>query len=207
MTFESALAPDTPTDTRGTSERGPISLPPAEGDVTKRFSQRVTANSVDDTGRWIGARLRAIREQKRLSLVDVERLSGGDLGTSTIGAYERGDRAISIPRLDRIADFYGVPIEQFLPRLPGQAPTPTRTSPIAETLCIDGDQLAPLDGAEFVAMKRYISLVREQRVGRRSEPITLRGADAVVIAAMFGVPTDAIVERLRALDLLAGEAA
>lgn len=197
MSLDAALATEAHTietasrDTTGTEQ--PVT----------RFASQVSAEAADETGRWIGARLRSIREQKRLSLVDVERLSGGDLGTSTIGAYERGDRAISIRRLDRIADFYGVPIEQFLPRQAGESPITVRTSPISESLRIDGQRLAPLRGESFVALQRYIAIVRGQRGDHTSGAITLRGADAVVIAAMFAVATEAIVEHLRSLDLIA----
>ena len=33
-----------------------------------------------------------------------------------LGAYERGERALSLPRLDRLAQFYRVPVDQLLPR-------------------------------------------------------------------------------------------
>ena len=33
-----------------------------------------------------------------------------------LGAYERGERAISVPRLERLAKFYNVPVDQLLPR-------------------------------------------------------------------------------------------
>ena len=33
-----------------------------------------------------------------------------------LGAYERGERAISVPRLERLAQFYTVPVDQLLPR-------------------------------------------------------------------------------------------
>ena len=32
-----------------------------------------------------------------------------------LGAYERGERAISVPRLQRLARFYNVPVDQLLP--------------------------------------------------------------------------------------------
>ena len=32
-----------------------------------------------------------------------------------LGAYERGERAISVPRLQRLARFYRVPVDQLLP--------------------------------------------------------------------------------------------
>ena len=150
----------------------------------------------------IGVRLRSIREQKQMSLSDVERLSGGDFGPSTVGAYERGERTITVPRLDRLAGFYGVPIEQFLPRPVGQSAITTRTSPIAERLTIDIAKLQQLSGDPFLTLMRFVDLVRAQRRDHHPDVITLRGADAVVVAAMLAVPVDTVIKRLTALDLL-----
>src|SRR5690349_15863658 len=66
-------------------------------------------------GRKVGTRLRAIRRQKRLSLQDVEAASSQEFKASVLGAYERGERAISVPRLQRLARFYRVPVDQLLP--------------------------------------------------------------------------------------------
>src|SRR6476620_2045000 len=66
--------------------------------------------------RKVGDRLRAIRRQKRLSLQDVEAASAQEFKASVLGAYERGERAISVPRLERLARFYSVPVDQLLPR-------------------------------------------------------------------------------------------
>ena len=52
----------------------------------------------------VGERLRAIRRQKGLSLHDVEARSRTEFKASVLGAYERGERAISVPRLMRLAD-------------------------------------------------------------------------------------------------------
>ena len=51
----------------------------------------------------VGARLRAIRRQKHLSLQEVEAASEHECKASVLGAYERGERAISVPRLQRLA--------------------------------------------------------------------------------------------------------
>ena len=67
-------------------------------------------------GKLVGNRLRTIRRQKRMSLQDVEAESGQEFKASVLGAYERGERAISIPRLQRLAAFYSVPVNQLLPR-------------------------------------------------------------------------------------------
>src|SRR5919107_1913797 len=67
----------------------------------------------------VGERLRLIRKQKNLSLQDVEATSNQEFKASVLGAYERGERAISVPRLQRLARFYSVPVDQLLPREEG----------------------------------------------------------------------------------------
>src|SRR5438477_9544826 len=69
----------------------------------------------------VGSRLRAIRRQKGLSLQDVEASSSQEFKASVLGAYERGERAISVPRLQRLARFYAVPVDQLLPREEGDS--------------------------------------------------------------------------------------
>ena len=64
----------------------------------------------------VGERLRLVRRQKRMSLQEVEAESGHEFKASVLGAYERGERAISVPRLSRLAHFYDVPVGQLLPR-------------------------------------------------------------------------------------------
>ena len=68
------------------------------------------------TGVRVGERLRAIRRQKGLSLHDVEARSNLEFKASVLGAYERGERAISVPRLLRLSEIYEVPSDQLLPR-------------------------------------------------------------------------------------------
>jgi transcriptional regulator with XRE-family HTH domain len=58
---------------------------------------------MSENGRHVGERLRSIRRQKGLSLHDVEARSGHEFKASVLGAYERGERAISVPRLIRLA--------------------------------------------------------------------------------------------------------
>ncbi|MGH9133215.1 MAG: helix-turn-helix domain-containing protein, partial [Ilumatobacteraceae bacterium] len=68
----------------------------------------------------VGERLRTIRKQKRLSLHEVESQSDQEFKASVLGAYERGERAISVPRLARLALIYEAPVDQLLPD-PGDA--------------------------------------------------------------------------------------
>src|SRR6202451_3235040 len=66
--------------------------------------------------RSVGARLRVVRKQMRLSLQAVEAMSDQEFKASVLGAYERGERAISVPRLQRLAKLYDVPVDQLLPQ-------------------------------------------------------------------------------------------
>ena len=82
----------------------------------------MSENDIDEGSspysRLVGERLRSIRLQKNMSLGDVEQRSGEEFKASVLGAYERGERAISVPRLERLAKFYDVGIDQLLPRDP-----------------------------------------------------------------------------------------
>ena len=46
--------------------------------------------------------------------------SSQEFKASVLGAYERGERAISVPRLQRLARFYNVPVDQLLPARRGR---------------------------------------------------------------------------------------
>src|SRR5579863_8446119 len=72
--------------------------------------------------RAVGARLRVVRHQIGMSLQAVEASSNHEFKASVLGAYERGERAISVPRLQRLAKFYNVPVDQLLPKDSGPEP-------------------------------------------------------------------------------------
>jgi hypothetical protein len=63
----------------------------------------------------VGRQLRKVRIQKGLTLHAASKASHGEFTLSALGNYERGDRDISVSRLKRLADLYGVPVAQLLP--------------------------------------------------------------------------------------------
>ena len=152
--------------------------------------------------RQVGERLRAIRKQKRLSLQEVEAQSEQEFKASVLGAYERGERALSVPRLDRLAQFYAVPVEQLLPREVSSEATAARESSAGTKLAIDVVKLVQLKGAPFEMLSRYLKLIQVQRQDFNGRVITVRGDDVRSIAAMLDVPVDQVGARLDALDLL-----
>src|SRR5947207_3889395 len=68
-----------------------------------------------DYSKELGERLRKIRIQKGMSLQDVQQASKGKWKAAVVGAYERGDRNVTVARLSELADFYGVPVSEILP--------------------------------------------------------------------------------------------
>lgn len=71
--------------------------------------------------REIGARIRAARLAQGWALEDLDRESGGEFKVSVVGAYERGERAITAARLVAIAEWLHVDAATLL------APSPHRT--------------------------------------------------------------------------------
>ena len=63
----------------------------------------------------VGARLRAVRRRRCLSLSDVQAASGGEFRISVLGAYERGERGVQVHRLMRLSEIYGVDPAALLP--------------------------------------------------------------------------------------------
>jgi transcriptional regulator with XRE-family HTH domain len=149
--------------------------------------------------RKVGERLRAIRRQKRLSLQEVESTSEEEFKASVLGAYERGERAISVPRLERLARFYSVPVDQLLPR---EEVVSAADGVASRKLAIDLQKLAQLNGSPFEMLIRFLRMIQVQRQDFNGRVITVRGDDTRAIAAMLDVPVDHVGQRLEALDLL-----
>ena len=104
----------------------------------------------------VGERLRAIRRQKGLSLHDVEARSDLEFKASVLGAYERGERAISVPRLLRLAEIYEVPPDQLLPRDADIEINLTEGADLDAGFTIDLVKLHALDGAARIAIGPHV---------------------------------------------------
>ena len=151
--------------------------------------------------RKVGDRLRVIRRQKRLSLQEVEATSNEEFKASVLGAYERGERAISVPRLERLAKFYQVPVDQLLPREDVTVAADAEAN-AAQKLAIDVVKLSQLSGQPFEMLNRLLRMIQVQRQDFNGKVITVRGDDTRAIAAMLDVPVEQVGQRLDALDLL-----
>jgi len=159
--------------------------------------------------RLVGDRLRAIRRQKRLSLQEAEELSGQEFKASVLGAYERGERAISVPRLHRLATVYQVPVDQLLPREHGD-PRPegpyldltAPTAPAPRKIVIDLGRLDDIGGPTGEMLRRYLAMIQVQRQDFNGRVLTIRRDDLRAIACILDTPPDHATERLDQLGML-----
>jgi transcriptional regulator with XRE-family HTH domain len=150
----------------------------------------------------VGERLRNIRLQKGLSLHDVEQRSTKEFKASVLGAYERGERSISVPRLQRLAIFYGVPVDHLLPRPgPAVAEAGTAATTAEEALCIDLEALEARREPDAQTLGRYLSLIQMQRGDFNGKMLTIRRDDVRVLAAILDQTPGGLIERLDDLGL------
>ncbi|HLI14769.1 MAG TPA: transcriptional regulator [Acidimicrobiales bacterium] len=157
----------------------------------------------------VGARLRAVRRQKHLSLQAVEIASRKEFKASVLGAYERGERAISVPRLQRLAHLYQVPVDQLLP---GDVPAGdaaarageegARSRATRKGVRIDLAALRRAVGPEAAALQRFLSTIQLERQDFNGQVLTIRSEDLRVIGATLGHSPEEMVSRLERLGLL-----
>ncbi len=156
--------------------------------------------------RRVGLRLRDVRRSKRLSLHEVESESQKEFKASVLGAYERGERAISVPRLQRLARFYSVPIDHLIP--PIDAPTGDvidlgamdRGVP-TPGIVIDLPRLESDLSRDALLVSRYVSGIRLQRRVQSTANMTIRRTDMATLAALLEASDESVQMRIGLLGL------
>lgn len=165
-------------------------MPSQGGDKMSAYAQRV------------GERLRAIRLQKGLSLHDVEEASQKEFKASVLGAYERGERSISVPRLQRLAQFYGVPVDQLLPRLDATVIRLEPTAAPAEAgIRIDLQKLKDVRTPETEILSRYVNMIQMARGDFNGKILTVRTEDVRTLSAVLDLTPEALTDKLDDLGL------
>lgn len=134
---------------------------------------------VDKFSASLGVRLRTARRQRGWSLGEVETQTDGEFKASVVGAYERGERAISVQRLTRLAEVYGVgPTELF----PGSRPS---DGPL-----IDIDAVA--SGRDHDLVDRYLAAIQFMRRG--GQPGEVRDSDKAMISSLLENSIETVAE-------------
>lgn len=156
-----------------------------DGDAETSFSSEV------------GQRLRSVRRARGLSLDDVERASGGQWSASAVGAYERGFRNLSLPRLRDLARFYDVPMGVLLGEDEGgELGRPTR-------LVLDLTALQQAPDAD--AVLRYLRSIILERGDYNGRILTVRRDDLRAISSLLRTDEAATLETLHGWGALVSE--
>lgn len=129
----------------------------------------------------IRGRIRQLRREKGLTLLECEILSRGRIRAVVLGAYERGDRSMSLKKVIEIAELFGVRLAHLI-----AADLQPEQSRIAGSRHIyDLRALRALAPSEQkILLFRYLSRIAEQRGDWAGEVISIRHADVEAIARL-----------------------
>lgn len=137
---------------------------------------------------------------------DVEARSGQEFKASVLGAYERGERALSVGRLMRLAQLYDVPADQLLPKDGAEVEidlTRIDTS-MASTMTLDLVRLNQLEHPDAAVLSRYAATIQRQREDFNGRMLTIRRDDLRVLAAVLGRKPEEFGAHLLQLGLRVG---
>jgi transcriptional regulator with XRE-family HTH domain len=130
----------------------------------------------DAVNRRLGEHLRRLRKQQGLSLLDVQAMSDGEFKASVMGAYERGERAVSAVRLSRLASLYRLPLQAMLPSADSGE---TTTGVVA----IDTTRLDAAKSPEANALARFVRRMQALRQDWTQPIVRIRSEDLVALAS------------------------
>jgi transcriptional regulator with XRE-family HTH domain len=149
----------------------------------------------------LGERLRRVRQQQGLSLHDVEHRSRGTLKASVVGAYERGERAVSITRMEVLAEFYRVPVAELLPdpgadRRGGAAEAEALPEITIDLLALEERR------ADEPVLARYVDAIKARRGDYNGRVLTVRASDLETLAAVLDAEPEELHERLSVVGIV-----
>jgi transcriptional regulator with XRE-family HTH domain len=154
-----------------------------------------------DYPRALGERLRNIRVQKGMSLQDVQEASSGKWKAAVVGAYERGDRNVTVARLAELANFYGVPVSEILPDDNG---LPTPAAPEARRrVVLDLEGLKRVPEEDRDPLSRFTHAIQIQRGDYNGRVLTIREDDLMALALLYQTTADELSRRLQEWGLIA----
>ncbi len=168
-------------------------------DVT--WTESVTeadAGAGRDYAAELGRRLRAARHRRGMSLLDVQARTNGRWTAGTLGAYERGSRALRVHRLVELAELYDMAAIMLVP------PPSARSELVGlPPLAIDLHRLRKLPPTRTGPLRRWIAIVQVLRAESSPDVLRLRRTDLPALARLYSTTPLLLHERLGAWGALA----
>jgi transcriptional regulator with XRE-family HTH domain len=129
----------------------------------------------------IRGRIRQLRREKGFTLLECEIRSGGRIRAVVLGAYERGDRSMSLKKVIEIAELFDVPLAHLIAT--DLHPEKSRIVGIRHIYDLRALRtLAPSE--QKILLSRYLSRIAEQRGDWAREVISIRQTDVEAIARL-----------------------
>ncbi len=153
-----------------------------------------------DYAKALGERLRAIRIQKNMSLQDVQQASDDKWKAAVVGAYERGDRNVTVSKLSELADFYGVPVSEIIPD-DGSAVAPGNAD-VRRRVVIDLEGLSRIPEQDRDYISRFATAIQVQRGDFNGRVLTIREDDLMALAMIYQTTSEELSRRLDDWGLL-----
>lgn len=155
----------------------------------------------DEYARAVGESLRKIRMQKGMSLHDVQEASSGRWKAAVVGAYERGDRNVTIARLAELAGFYSVPVAEILPE---EDAVPKAPVDARRKVVLDLEGMERIPEPERDALSRFATAIQIQRGDFNGRVLTIRENDLMALALVYQTTADDLSRRMNDWGLLTG---
>lgn len=146
----------------------------------------------------LGRRLRAVRNRRGMSLLDVQEITHGRWTAGTLGAYERGSRTMRVHRLVELAELYDVPATLLVP-----PSTDRRDLDGLPPLVIDLRRLRKLPPTRTGPLRRWIAIVQVLRSDNSRDVLRLRRSDLTSLSRLYSLSPELLYERLGAWGALA----
>lgn len=144
---------------------------------------------MDSFNSALGERLRRARKARGWSLVEVEEATDGEFKASVMGAYERGERSLSVSRLARLAELYQVSPAALLPG----------ASEIADAapVVVDLTSAENMPAEQADTLDRDLAAIQVMRRDVGGPTLSVRQSDLKVLAALIETDNPAqALERL-----------
>jgi transcriptional regulator with XRE-family HTH domain len=150
----------------------------------------------------LGSALRAARTQSGMSLRDVQQSTRGRLKASAVGAYERGERDLSVSRLVQLAAAYHVRPDDLL-----RAAMTRLHADAYRELTIDLRRLSRVRDPSASVVAAYAKTVKDERRDYFADVLTVRAGDLEVLAGRAHLePTELLAHLGDAVVRVGGEA-